>query len=82
MHERRPTSGKGPCKDCENKGCGSYHDRCEKYQEYKQKIEKAREKRELEYISRIPDEARVRLPNKSGIRDVLGGKNEKHRTKR
>lgn len=23
-----------PCKDCENKGCGTYHDQCEKYQQY------------------------------------------------
>lgn len=25
-----------PCKTCENKGCGSYHDECEAYQEYVQ----------------------------------------------
>ena len=24
-----------PCKNCENKGCGIYHDKCEKYQQYK-----------------------------------------------
>jgi hypothetical protein len=23
-----------PCKDCENKGCGSYHSQCERYIEY------------------------------------------------
>lgn len=23
-----------PCKDCERKGCGVYHDICEKYQEF------------------------------------------------
>ena len=25
-----------PCLDCERKGCGSYHDKCEKYQAYKE----------------------------------------------
>lgn len=25
---------KSPCKDCERKGCGSYHDECKVYQEY------------------------------------------------
>lgn len=25
-----------PCKDCEKKGCGSYHDQCEKFKEYKE----------------------------------------------
>ena len=24
-----------PCKDCERKGCGVYHDNCEKYQSWK-----------------------------------------------
>lgn len=24
-----------PCKDCEKKGCGVYHDKCEKYQAFK-----------------------------------------------
>ena len=23
-----------PCKDCEKKGCGTYHSQCEKYLEY------------------------------------------------
>ena len=22
------------CENCENRGCGSYHDKCEKYQEF------------------------------------------------
>lgn len=25
---------KCPCKDCERKGCGPYHDVCEPYQDY------------------------------------------------
>lgn len=28
----------GPCKDCEHLGCGSYHDQCEKYQEFKTQL--------------------------------------------
>ena len=26
---------KNPCIDCENKGCGSYHDECERHKEWK-----------------------------------------------
>ena len=26
--------------DCENKGCGSFHDKCEKYLEFRRKREK------------------------------------------
>lgn len=29
---------KCPCINCENKGCGSYHDKCEPFQEYKKEI--------------------------------------------
>ena len=32
-----------PCKDCENKGCGSYHDKCEKYAGYKEQLDRDRE---------------------------------------
>ena len=31
---------KSPCMDCENKGCGSFHDKCEKYIEYKKQRNK------------------------------------------
>lgn len=27
-----------PCKGCERLGCGSYHDQCEKYQNYKRTV--------------------------------------------
>lgn len=36
-----------PCKDCENKGCGVYHSKCEKYLkwvEYKRAANKAQRK--------------------------------------
>lgn len=29
-----------PCIKCENKGCGSYHDKCELYLEYKKDRER------------------------------------------
>lgn len=38
----------GPCVDCEKRGCGSYHDQCEIYQEFKKKLaEIAEKKRQL-----------------------------------
>lgn len=42
---------KCPCKDCENKGCGSYHDECEPYQKFR----KGREnnKSEIEDYSKM-----------------------------
>lgn len=27
-----------PCKECEMLGCGPYHDKCEKYQAYKDRV--------------------------------------------
>ena len=32
-----------PCKNCDRKGCGAYHDQCEKFLEYKREKEKLRE---------------------------------------
>lgn len=29
-----------PCIDCDKKGCGSYHDKCPEYQQFKQEKEK------------------------------------------
>ena len=31
---------KAPCINCDNKGCGSFHDKCEKYLEFRRKREK------------------------------------------
>ena len=39
-----------PCKDCENKGCGTYHDQCEKYQQYvewRQNLNEAKRKESI-----------------------------------
>ena len=27
-----------PCVDCERKGCGAYHDQCEKFKQYKEEV--------------------------------------------
>lgn len=27
-----------PCVDCEMKGCGAYHDQCEKFKQYKEEV--------------------------------------------
>ena len=29
-----------PCKDCPKKGCGSYHDQCPEYQEFRKEKER------------------------------------------
>ena len=39
-----------PCKGCENAGCGSFHDQCEKYQEWVQKQQAAKRKKYAEEI--------------------------------
>lgn len=31
-----------PCKDCEKKGCGTYHSQCKKYNDYNEKNKKQR----------------------------------------
>lgn len=35
-----------PCKNCARKGCGSYHDECEKYQKYVNRQQEAYRKKE------------------------------------
>lgn len=34
-----------PCLECEHTGCGVYHDKCEKYQEYKKENQRIRDER-------------------------------------
>lgn len=31
-----------PCGTCERKGCGAYHDECEKYRDYLEQLKKER----------------------------------------
>lgn len=33
-----------PCKDCERKGCGAYHDQCPEFQAYRAKVDEVRKK--------------------------------------
>lgn len=46
-----------PCKDCEKKGCGAYHDKCKKYQEYELERQGIRHQKmlyqEFEYVKKI-----------------------------
>lgn len=46
-----------PCKDCSNKGCGSYHDKCQAYQDFvaeRDKISenKAKKSGRVPYVNR------------------------------
>ena len=45
-----------PCKDCERKGCGSYHDQCEDYQNFvreNQRLKDARRvKSDVDYLGK------------------------------
>lgn len=34
-----------PCKYCERKGCGAYHNECPDYKEYRDKLDKDHEKK-------------------------------------
>lgn len=35
-----------PCKDCEKKGCGAYHDKCPEYLAFKEQHKKEKEERQ------------------------------------
>lgn len=39
-----------PCKTCDRKGCGSYHDICEKYKEWKREYELVKNARRHEHM--------------------------------
>ena len=41
-----------PCINCEKKGCGAYHDKCEKYQAFK-RDSAAEAKKRKEYEERL-----------------------------
>lgn len=36
-----------PCKNCEKKGCGPYHDECKAYQEWSQESRRVKERSRL-----------------------------------
>lgn len=53
-----------PCKGCEKQGCGAYHDKCEKYQEFLQEMAKEREAR-AEYMRKHPT---IKINRKNNFR--------------
>lgn len=42
-----------PCKDCPNKGCGSYHDKCQAYQDFVAERDKISENK-VKKSGRVP----------------------------
>lgn len=52
---------KNPCYNCENSGCGTYHDECPDYQEWRKELDRVKESRfkesqteaDLNYISHV-----------------------------
>lgn len=42
-------SGGVPCKDCERKGCGTYHDTCPEYRAYREKVDEVHRKYNVDY---------------------------------
>lgn len=43
-----------PCKMCDRKGCGDYHDVCEKYKEFRKQCNELSKKRLLKDATRVP----------------------------
>lgn len=59
-----------PCTQCDNRGCGAYHDKCEAYQSYKQERQKITKK--------LTEEAVMEGWKKDGqLRAYKHGKNRK-----
>lgn len=59
-----------PCKTCDRKGCGSYHDSCEPYKEWaaanKEKNEKRKAEKDVRQLSR-DHEMKYRRNLKTGV---------------
>ena len=43
-----------PCGDCEKKGCGAYHDQCEKYKEFREKVAERKQQTDDERLKKSP----------------------------
>lgn len=58
-----------PCMKCENRGCGTYHDVCPEYQDYKKYSEEYKAKKyaekEKEYFMRQNRKSAPRPPENS-----------------
>ena len=48
-----------PCKNCDRKGCGSYHDICGVYQDWKRESEPVKDARHHEYMLLSDKNARI-----------------------
>lgn len=46
-----------PCKECENKGCGAYHDICQKYIDFRKERKRIIDR---DYIDTIGDRTAVK----------------------
>jgi hypothetical protein len=43
-----------PCKNCEKRGCGNYHDKCEAYKQYKEQQNAVSESKKKALMEEIP----------------------------
>lgn len=60
-----------PCVTCERKGCGSFHDQCEKYQaftEYRKQISRGRAAINEQYSDKIHSIRSMKKSNRSEAR--------------
>lgn len=61
-----------PCLTCDRKGCGSYHDQCEAYQNFrKQQMEKNEQLFEIRKGWRANKKASYRTPEASAFKNHM-----------
>ncbi len=56
-----------PCMECENRGCGDFHDKCEKYRAFREEritISRERQKLSGEWTPRRPYQHHENTPTK------------------
>ncbi len=69
---------KCPCGTCENQGCGSFHEHCEKYLEFKSQRQKVyKERYEASKMIKLKDEMKkrrcsLRIDNNSPLKHRKG----------
>lgn len=59
-----------PCKTCENRGCGSYHDECEKYKEYRVAKDEECNDRTAKFL--VEEDVRARIKSMGKRRNSNG----------
>lgn len=61
-----------PCAKCEHRGCGTYHDVCPEYKQYRKEVEEYKAKKyadkEKEYFSRQNRKTAPRTPKNSVLK--------------